>query len=152
MSVEGIAKSCGYRDFNQVVTRTAWTCGALAIGSIASPYIFRGGDVKTHLCFSLIQGATFQLTLHNDHLKNLSAKLKDFDPEKIESMEKTARVIQFTLVTLMPLILAKTLTSWIFEPISRRKTLAMGFLYNGAVLISSVYVHDFLLGKIQPES
>jgi len=149
MSIQAYAEKMGYHNYEQVAWRTLYTCGALTLGNILAPVFFRNFNVKTHVFLGIVEGASFNLLFHNHYLEQIKTKLVEFDPNRRETMEQVARITQFTIISLFPLLLAKNLTSWFFQKISYTHLAKVGVFYNGPVAIGSLYVYEYLKNRMQ---
>ena len=151
MSIQSFAEKIGYHNYSQVAWRTLYTCGALTLGSIIAPTFFRNFNVKTHVFLGIVEGASFNLLFHNHYIEQIEDKLVEFDPERQETMEQVARITQFTIISVIPLFLAKNLTSWCFEKISYAHLAKVGILYNGAVAIGNLYGYEYLKERMSQD-
>lgn len=148
MSIQAYAEKMGYHNYEQVAWRTLYTCGALTLGNIIAPAFFRNFNVKTHVFLGIVEGASLNLLFYNHYLEQIETKLVEFDSYEEETMRQVARITQFTIIFLVPLFLAKNLTSWFFQKISYTHLAKVGVLYNGAVAIGSLYGYEYMKNRM----
>ena len=142
MSIQSYAQSVGYENLDQVARRTVWTCGALTVGSLIGPVFFKNFNIKAHVLFGVVEGASINLIVHNSYLPLIEGKLVEFDSEREDMMKRIARIMQFSILCSVSLLLAKNITSWFFQKITHSHMLKVGVFYNGAIGVASAYTYE----------
>ncbi|NGX50270.1 MAG: hypothetical protein K1060chlam2_00111 [Chlamydiae bacterium] len=141
MSIEGYAKSAGYDDLGRLGYHTLFLTSAFTAGSLIIPVFLNNFNLRSHIIFGLIEGASISLLFNNSYIKKIEPKLIERFPEKEAAMETAAKITQFFIIFGLPLLVAKIFTPLFSHRVSWTRMFEVGALYNGGVYLAATHAY-----------
>ena len=144
MTIQSYASYVGYKNFDHLAQRTLWTLGTLTVGSFVGYRFFKNFHFLSHHCFSMVEGVTLQAIFHHDYFNNITDYLKALNSEQEERLQEIGHIVQFVLLSTIPLFVAKKFTSYFVEEMTCFQEFKRGVLYNGTIGMAGLYAYHYL--------
>ena len=138
-SIASLAARIGYDDLKRLGTRTALTCGVFTLANTLAPLFFEKYPMREGYAFAMTQAVMFSLLFDNKKIENWTEEVKRNHSSE-PRLQTTVNVARFFFMSVVPILAAKLMVSWVGRGITWRGTTWISS-YNYVAGIIGLYAY-----------
>jgi len=139
----------GIPNMERYVERTLWTSATFVTANMIASMFFSNQSLMNRTVFSVLQSGTFIYLFESTYVENKFKGYKEsFDGE---TAHKLIDYALFFFLTTAPILLARGITTWLFQPLSSNEGFQIGIYNYAAGGVGALVYEKIFKTETEPE-